>query len=345
MTAIVKSRRTLKSMWDFLPEWLQRLEAESPPEDGLRRLMETSSASLADETGCSRFLRAASDYLSQIGARHGAKAALAIHQGNDCEWKTMHLSWQYKAWSLRIAVADYFCQLEHISRTQLPATPVSRPSKLSSTADIVSRVRERKATGVVSIRRPTLFADLLDAVNVTHMAIVFDEPSFAKWCIERMLRIQQEPIFIGDLQCLAYVPFSLQLFAWWQQIDIAFDLNHSDERKYRVIYQAVLNNWSNSESFRNAMGKLCDDHLKDRLFGRTMNLFVGPPFCVFPVEIFSILRIRDDLGLEVTSELIHPLLEGRLHPIPPKVERIVDPLLRDMIVCVERIPSLAKCWE
>lgn len=141
--------------------------------------------------------------------------------------------------------------------------------------------------------------------------------------------LDQGMFFPDDTNRLA--PFMIRLFCDWKGIEPPRSLNRlADPEGYRPL----LEHWreADSDQLQTAISSACDFHTwrsGDSNKRETFE-FSDPVFRIFPVEILSVLRLREGAGL-LTTLPPHALLEYPTGKLYPKVQTPRDEFLESVV--------------
>jgi hypothetical protein len=171
-------------------------------------------------------------------------------------------------------------------------------------------------------------------------AICMGDLAFAKWCGNRVISSfkNREGAFTNKPYGTPFEPFLFQLYAVWQGDPI--DLQRfpgCDLGPYRGIAGLLK---SNTEELEAALLVGCDYHCDRHGFGEYGNV----PYVHFPVEILTVLVIRELLGLSVPHPE-HPLLGTQFAAVPKGFAIRDDPLLLAVEAKIrEAHPEIGYPW-
>ena len=119
-------------------------------------------------------------------------------------------------------------------------------------------------------------------------------------------------------------PFAMKLYSIWSQIPVTY---RADVLQPLGRYQQIFDNWTKPDKLADSLLDICDFHCEESTDAKNAYAaFAFHPYNLFPVEIMSIYRIREKLGLE-TPHIDHPLLSSLLLNPPKSILPVEDALL------------------
>ncbi len=169
-----------------------------------------------------------------------------------------------------------------------------------------------------------------DFGNKLALAIALQEWQTADYFCKQMLRVANFGVAGRPLSRFLLKLYSLRNPAIFDGV--------SEPDKSFGVYGTVLAAWNDPAKLGGALDVACDYHMM-----RTGDdhEFSWPPFGTFAAEIFAILRIRQELGLE-TPRIDHQLLDAPWRQLPDRVPLETDALLeRLQQVARDDVPDLS----
>jgi hypothetical protein len=138
-----------------------------------------------------------------------------------------------------------------------------------------------------------------------------------------------EDSFYG-LHSTVVTPFVLSLFCQWKSLLLPPVFILSMQKDF---YQKILERWrsSNLSDLENYLVKACDFHItrsRENTNKETFE-FSNPVYSIYPVEILTVLRLREELNLQL-PEIDHPLMKTPLGKLYRK-EKIPKDLILERL--------------
>lgn len=272
---------------------LEDLEEASAKPSNRKLLFEDSIAKIRTgmEVRDVATLRVAMGRLSSLSVWHGRLGAVQVMEGDSSGWQKLKLSALYKYWSIRFFVHAFLVD-----------------------------TRTVKATS----------ADALGACLCFHHLISTGSFEEAVWLGAAVKRSRNDK----SMNWIKILPrpfeaFTLRLSNVCQRLSI----DDGMEPNSTGVYQGILDAWgADSAQLAPSIANACDYHMArtqdpaDKGYPEFLEFF----YAAFPIEIISIRRIRETLGL-TTPVVNHPLLMTPLAKPPPVIDKTDDRVMGDLL--------------